>query len=195
MNSFSRKLKLERREAQEHRGRPRDQHQDNATAMAPEQAVGETSWPGQQAEQNEHHDLRQPGNGVEKDDHGIVCACLHVADDQPREINGEKAGRVHDFAKAKITSALTATNGACRPCASVRRLSTNAMIRPPKKPMMQPRIGFTQERHQRVRPALIADQQNFDQQQWQERSRTDRWCPTPLRARRGRAGAASDRGH
>ena len=55
----------------------------------------------QQAEQNEHHDLRQPGNGVEKDDDGIACPCLHVADDQSREINGEEAGRVHDICKGK----------------------------------------------------------------------------------------------
>ena len=38
----------------------------------------------------------------------------------------------------KITSALVATNGACRPCARPRRLSTSTIARPPTIPMMVP---------------------------------------------------------
>ena len=37
-----------------------------------------------------------------------------------------------------MTSALVVTNGACRPCASASRLSTNTMARPPRMPMMVP---------------------------------------------------------
>src|SRR5258707_1243404 len=37
-----------------------------------------------------------------------------------------------------MTSALVVTNGACSPCASASRLSTNTMARPPRIPMMVP---------------------------------------------------------
>ena len=39
------------------------------------------------------------------------------------------------------------------------------MICPPKKPMTQPRIEFAQERHCCMRPTLVADEQDLDQQQ------------------------------
>ena len=57
--------------------------------------------PGEQAEQHEHHDLCQPGGGVEKDDHGIVRARRPIADDQAGQIDGEKTGGVQRLGKAE----------------------------------------------------------------------------------------------
>ena len=49
----------------------------------------------QQAQQHEHHDLRQPGRGIEEGDHRIVRAGRPVADDDAGEIDREEAGGVH----------------------------------------------------------------------------------------------------
>ena len=67
----------------------------SATTTAPISAVGQPVRPHQQAEQHEHHDLRQPGHGVEKHDDGIMRARLPVADHQAGEIDREEAGGVH----------------------------------------------------------------------------------------------------
>ena len=95
MNSYLAPLEIERRQAQEHRHRPRDQHQDQRYRHRPEQTVGQPVRPGQQAEQHEHHDLRQPGNGIEKYDDRIVRARLLVADHEAGEIDREKSRRVY----------------------------------------------------------------------------------------------------
>ena len=73
----------------------------SATDDRAEQAVGQPMRPGQQAEQHEHHDLRQPGDGIEKDDDGIVRAGLLVADDEAGEIDGEKARCVHRIGESE----------------------------------------------------------------------------------------------
>ena len=48
-----------------------------------------------QAEQHEHHDLRQPGHRVEKHDDRIMRARLPVAHDKSGEIDREEAGGMH----------------------------------------------------------------------------------------------------
>ena len=88
-------LEAERRQAQEHRDRPRHQHQHQRDNDGAEQAVGHPLRPHQQAEQHEHHDLRQPGHGIEKHDDGIVRARLPVADHKPGQIDREESRRMH----------------------------------------------------------------------------------------------------
>ena len=122
-----------------------------------EQAVGQPMRPGQQAEQHEHHDLRQPGDGVEENHDGVVCARLPVADHKSGKIDGEKTRRMHALAKAKTTSALTATNGACRPCARYEPVEHQGMTCPPARPMTQPSTASRSESRRSVRPTLIAD--------------------------------------
>ena len=55
----------------------------------------------QQAQQHEHHDLRQPGRGVEKGHHRIMRAGRPVADDDAGEIDGQKARGMHDLRAAE----------------------------------------------------------------------------------------------
>ncbi len=55
----------------------------------------------QQAEQHEHHDLRQPGRGVEKRHHRIMRPGRPVADDDAGEIDREKSRGVRDLRAAE----------------------------------------------------------------------------------------------
>ena len=55
----------------------------------------------QQAEQHEHHDLRQPGRGIEKRHDRIVRAGRPVADDDAGEIDREKSRGVRDLRGAE----------------------------------------------------------------------------------------------
>ena len=55
----------------------------------------------QQPEQHEHHDLRQPGRGIEKRHHRIMRARRPVADDDAGEIDREKARGVRDLRHAE----------------------------------------------------------------------------------------------
>src|SRR5262249_33150417 len=50
---------------------------------------------------HEHHDLREPGDGIEEHDHGIVGAGRAVADHETGKVDREKARSVHDRRDAK----------------------------------------------------------------------------------------------
>ena len=63
-----------------------------------------------------------------------------------------------------MTSALVVTNGACRPCASASRLSTNTMARPPRMPMMVPSTACSASTASTCRPRPFARRQILDQQ-------------------------------
>ncbi len=94
-------VEAERREAQEHRDRPCQQHQgqghDHGRTDAAEQPVRRHQKP----EQHEHHDLRQPGRGVQKRHHGIMRTRRPIADDDAGEIDREESGRMRDLRRAK----------------------------------------------------------------------------------------------
>ena len=45
----------------------------------------------QKPEQHEHRDLRQPGDGIEKGDHGVVRPRGAIADHETGEIDGQEA--------------------------------------------------------------------------------------------------------
>ncbi len=84
MNIFSRQRKPERRKTQEHRDRPRDEHQHERHHERGPRAYravgcGQTSRPSS----TNIDDLRQPGDGVEEDNDGVVRAGRPVADHQP----------------------------------------------------------------------------------------------------------------
>ena len=95
MNSFSR---------QEKRNGAR--HRNTATGRATsisvsrhrqrrQQPLRQPVRPDQQAEQHEHHDLREPGHGIEEHHDRVVGARRPVADHEAGEIDGEKARAVH----------------------------------------------------------------------------------------------------
>ncbi len=94
MNSFSRKLKRNGARQTQHRGGPRDQHQHQCHGERRQQPLRQPVGPGQQAEQHEHGDLREPGRGIEERHDGVVGAGLAIADDQPGDIDREEAGAV-----------------------------------------------------------------------------------------------------
>ena len=66
-----------------------------------QQLIRQPARPGQQAEQHEHHDLREPGHGIEEDDNRIMRAQRAVADDQAGEIDREKTGGMDRLAQAE----------------------------------------------------------------------------------------------
>ena len=55
----------------------------------------------QQPEQHEHHDLRQPGRGIEERHHRIMRPRRPVADDDAGEIDREKSGAMRDLRRAE----------------------------------------------------------------------------------------------
>ena len=121
--------------------------------------------PGQQAEQHEHHDLREPGDGVEKDDHGIVRAGLPVADDQPGEIDREEAGRVHRVGEGEHHQRADRDE---RRVQALRQHEPVEHQRDDSPAAIADDAAENRRRagtSQRVRPALVADQQDLDQQQ------------------------------
>ena len=63
---FSFNWRFERRETQGHGRRPGDRVGTSGTRYRAEHAISQTVRPGQQAEQNKHHDLRKPGDGIQK---------------------------------------------------------------------------------------------------------------------------------
>ena len=89
------------RKADQHRGGPRDQHQAQCHGKRRQQALRQPVGPGQQAEQDEHGDLRQPGRGIEERHDDVVGAGLAIADDQPGDIDREEAGAVQRFGQAE----------------------------------------------------------------------------------------------
>ena len=195
MNSLLTPLKIERCQTQEYRGRPRDQHQHHRHRDGADRLSASRCWPRQQAEQHEHHDLRQPGHGVEKHDHGIVRACLPVADDQAGEINREEAGRVHRIGGGKDDQ---------RAHRHEWRMQTLRQREPIEHERDDPTAGeaddaakhrIAQECHQRMRPALVADQQDLHQQQREKDRERIVGARLDFQRRRARAGAASSRGH
>ncbi len=68
----------------------------------------------------------------------------------------------------RSTSALVATNGACRPCGSASRLSTNTIARPPRMPDDGCRASPAAPTASRSAAKAVADQQNLHQQDGQE---------------------------
>ena len=105
MNSFSRHWK---RNGARHRNTAAGRAisiSTSATASAGQSCCGSRSRPGQQAEQHEHHDLRQPGDGVEERHDDVVRAGLPVADDQAGEIDREKARAVQRLGEARTSPA------------------------------------------------------------------------------------------
>ena len=95
----------ERREAEEHRGRPRDQHQHQRHRERRQQPLRQPLRPGQQAEQHEHRDLREPGRGVEERHDGVVRAGLAVADHEAGDIDREKARAVQRIRPGRTSPA------------------------------------------------------------------------------------------
>ena len=99
MKTFSRQLKRNAGTAAPRAAAPQHQHQrhDHGGTHAVQQALRRR----QKAEQNEHHDLRQPGRGVEKRHHRIMRARRPVADDDAGEIDREKSRGVRDLRHAE----------------------------------------------------------------------------------------------
>ena len=99
----------------------------SATAIEPKRLYGQAIRPGEQAEQHEHHDLRQPGHGIEKDDNGIVRAGLPVADHQPGEIDREKTRGMHDVGESEDDQRADRHERRVQALRQLSRLSTQAM--------------------------------------------------------------------
>ena len=121
--------------------------------------------PGQQTEQHEHHDLRQPGNGVEKNDNGIVGARLLVADHKSGEIDREKSRGVHRVGEGEDNQRADRHERrmqALRQRQSVEHQSNDLAAGETDNAAED---GIAQESHHSMRPALIADQQDLYQQQ------------------------------
>ncbi len=101
MNSFSRHWKLNGARHRNTAAGRATSISTSATTTAPAERIDEPVRPGEQAEQHEHHDLRQPRDGVEEHDDRIARAGLLVADDEAGEIDGEEARRVHGVAEGE----------------------------------------------------------------------------------------------
>ena len=87
----------ERRQTEKHRERPRHQHQHQCHDHGRPDAARQPLRRDQQAEQHEHHDLRQPGRGVEKRHHRIMRPRRPVTDDDAGKIDREESGSVADL--------------------------------------------------------------------------------------------------
>ena len=94
-------VEAEWREAEKHRDRPRHQHQHDRHHHGRNDAADQPLRRDQQAEQHEHHDLRQPGRGIEKRHDRIMRPGRPVADDDAGEIDREKPRRVRDLRHAE----------------------------------------------------------------------------------------------
>ena len=126
--------------------------------------------PCQKTEQHEHHDLGEPGR-PHRGRPRPGCARASAGCRRPfrRDKRRGSPSRAATCASAKITSALVATKGACRPCARPRRLSTNTIGAPADDPDDGAEDGFAGERDDDVLPGVIAaDQQEFDQHDGEE---------------------------
>lgn len=81
----------ERYEAQHGRGRPRDEHQERGDAQRRPHHLDQRVRRGEQAEQQEHHQLREPGRRVLHRRHLAAGAHRAVGDDHPGRVHREIA--------------------------------------------------------------------------------------------------------
>ena len=158
----------ERREAQEHRERTRHQHQHRRHRERLPQVIGQPMRPRQKAEQHEHHDLRQPGDRVEKHHHSVVRPGRPVADHHTGEVDGEKAGAVHRLGE---------TEDRQRPGDDERCMHALRQGDPVERPHDQPAAGdtddgaehgFAAELHQDGSDARLAARDDLDQHDGEE---------------------------
>src|SRR5215475_2456466 len=163
-NSFV-EMKFERREAQEHCSGTRDQHQRQCDGDRAKQGLQQPMRPRQQAEQHEHHDLREPGYGIEEHDDRVMRARLVVADYETGKIDGKKTRRVYRVGESKDDQSAHRHEW----CVQALRQS---------EPIEDERYDLTagetddaaenrvpQKSHQRMRPALLPHQQYLDQEE------------------------------
>ena len=95
----------------------------------------------QKPEQDEHHDLRQPGRGIEKGHHRIMRPRRPVADDDAGEIDREKARRMRDLGDAENHQRRGGDERRVQALRQRHALSASTTSRPPITPMMAPRIA------------------------------------------------------
>jgi hypothetical protein len=71
--------------------------------------------PRQQAEQDEHRDLREPGRGVEESDHRIVGPDRAVSDHQPGDVDGEESRPVNGLGEPEDDDGAGGDEGRVQP--------------------------------------------------------------------------------
>ena len=128
MNSFSRRLKRNGARQRNTAAGRATSISAAATASAGKIVSGRRSGHDSRPSSDEHRDLREPGGGVEECDDRVVGAGRRCCRPPARRCRRrESPSRARSAASAKMTSAPVATNGACRPCGSSSRLSTNTI--------------------------------------------------------------------
>ena len=122
----------------------------------------------QQAQQHEHHDLRQPGRGIEEGHHRIMRAGRPVADDDAGKIDREEAGGVHHLRGGEDHQRRGGDERrmqALRQRDAVERDHHRAAADDPDDP---PEHGFLQQFPQDMPGRAVADRDELDQHQGQE---------------------------
>ncbi len=169
MNSFSRLAEPERPEAEEHRGRPRDEHQRERDRQRRQDGLRQAARPGQQAKDHEHADLREPGRGVEERHQRVVGAGRAVADHQARRYRPRES-------RSRATDCVTREDHH-RGGRDERRVQALRQVEPVEHQHHQPAAEiadqaaeheFAGQQHGDAAPRPVAEQQVFDQRDGEE---------------------------
>ena len=130
----------------------------SATAAPARCVCDKTLRPDQQAEQHEHHDLGEPGHGIEEHHDRVVGARRPIADHEAGEIDGEKARGVQRRGKAEDDQRARRHERRMQALrAAPSRLSTSTMARPPSMPKTVPSTACSASTASDVLPRAIAD--------------------------------------
>ena len=165
MKIFSRQLNRNGARHRQHRERPRRQHQHQRHDHGRNDAVQQPLRRRQQPEQDEHHDLRQPGRGIEKRHHRIMRPRRPVADDDAGEIDREKSRGVRDLRHAEDHQGGGRDKGrmqALRQRHAIERHHHQTAADHPDDGAEQ---AFARELHGDMRGRAFADRNELDQHQ------------------------------
>ena len=107
----------ERQQAGGHRQRPRHEHQERGHAERRPEPIEQLVRRSEQAEQQEHDQLREPGRRVLHRHHLVARAHRAVGDDDPGEVNGEVAAAAEQVGQREQCHRA----GQCQPRMQARR--------------------------------------------------------------------------
>ena len=99
--------KTEWQQAHPHGDGARQQHQEGGDRQRPGQVFGESGGRHQQAKDQEHAGLGQPGHGIHCLEHVITGTATAISRHQAGEIDGQKAGATHQVGEGKHHGATT----------------------------------------------------------------------------------------
>ena len=154
-----------RRETQEHGRGPRDKHERRSHRKRRQDGLDETPGPHQQAEQHEHHDLCEPGHGIEKHHHRIVGACRAVADYEAGKIDGEKTRGVQGRGEAEDDERARGHERRVQPLRQPQPVEHDHDGAPADDADDGAEHGLLGEHGEHVLPRAIADREEADEEQ------------------------------